>query len=101
MSEIREIKLPTKVVESVEQNPRLLVLYSQPKVGKTTLVSKLENALILDLELGTKYLNALKIEINSLEELQTVGAMIIKAGRPYKYIVVDTTSALEDMYSNV
>jgi len=97
MSEVKEIKLPTKVVESVTQNPNTLIIYSHPKAGKTTLLSKLDNCLILDLEGGSKYVNALKIEVNSLDELQQIGAAIVKAGKPYKYVAIDTLSALEDL----
>ena len=97
MSEIREIKLPTKVVESVTQNPSTLIIYSHPKAGKTTLLSKLDNCLILDLEGGSKYVDALKMEVNSLDELQQIGAAIVKAGKPYKYVAIDTLSALEDL----
>ena len=97
MSEVREIKLPTKVVESVTQNPSTLIIYSHPKAGKTTLLSKLDNCLILDLEGGSKYVDALKMEVNSLDELQQIGAAIVKAGKPYKYVAIDTLSALEDL----
>lgn len=97
MSEVREIKLPTKVVESVTKNPETLIIYSHPKAGKTTLLSKLDNCLILDLEGGSKYVDALKMEVNSLDELQQIGAAIVKAGKPYKYVAIDTLSALEDL----
>ena len=67
-----------------------------PKIGETTLLSELPNCLILDLEDGTKYLNALKIKLNSLQELYEVGEEIKKQGRPYKYIAVDTITQLEN-----
>ena len=92
-----EISLPTKVVQSEVRNPKLTIIYSPPKTGKTTLLSKLENNLIIDLEEGSKYLNALKMDVDSLETLQAVGAAIIKAGKPYKYVTIDTITKLEEM----
>ena len=43
-----EIKLPTKKVKSSTNNPKLMLMYSPPKTGKTTLLSKLDNCLIID-----------------------------------------------------
>lgn len=92
-----EISLPTRVVKSEVKNPRLMIIYSPPKTGKTTLLSKLENNLIIDLEKGSKYLDALKVDVDSLETLQATGAAIVKAGKPYKYVTVDTITKLEEM----
>ena len=92
-----EIKLPTKVIKSTTNNPKLMLIYSPPKAGKTTLLSKLENCLIIDLEDGAKYVDALKINVSNLNELQAVGAEIVKAGKPYKYVAIDTLTKLEEM----
>ena len=96
MSEV-EIKLPTKKVASTVKNPRLMILYSPPKTGKTTLLSKLDDCLIIDLEQGSSYVDALKLEANNLEELQNIGAAVMKAGRPYKYVAIDTVTKLEEL----
>lgn len=92
-----ELVLPTKKVKAVSMSPRKLVIFSKPKVGKTSALAALDNALILDLERGTEWLDAMKVEVNSLEELKKVGEAIKAKGRPYKYIVVDTVTKLEDM----
>ena len=92
-----EVKLPTELVMSEGQNPKLSIIYSQPKAGKTTLLSKLPNCLIIDLENGAKYLNALKVNVESLDDLQALGSAIIKQGRPYKYIAIDTCTKLEEL----
>jgi len=96
MSEI-EVKLPTKIVKSNTNNPSMMIIYSPPKTGKTTLLSKLDNNLIIDLERGTKYLDSLKIDISSMSELQAAGTAIVKAGKPYKYVTIDTVTKLEEM----
>ncbi len=96
MSEI-EIKLPTAVVKSTVNNPSVTLIYSQPKCGKTTLLSKLDNCLILDLESGSDYVDALKIKVNSLAELQQIGKQIVTSGKPYKYVAIDTITKLEEL----
>ena len=57
----------------------------------------LDNCLILDFENGSDYVEALKLKIDSLSTLKAVGQEIVKAGKPYKYIAVDTVTALEEM----
>jgi len=92
-----EIKLPTAKVDKSLVNPRIFLLYAPPKAGKTTLLSKLDNCLIIDLEKGSGYVDALKIEVNSLEHLQDVGSAIVAANKPYKYVAIDTVTKLENM----
>jgi len=91
------IILPTKKVKVERNNPKRLIIYSKPKTGKTTAFSGLENNLILDLENGSEYVEALKIKINSLQDLLDAGKAIKEANYPYKYITIDTVTALEDM----
>lgn len=91
------IILPTAKVAPDAQSPRNLIIFSKPKTGKTSLLSTLDNCLILDLEGGTKYLNAMKVEAKSFEEIREIGKAIKEAGNPYKYVAVDTITALEEM----
>lgn len=92
-----DIILPVKLVKSDTRNPKSFLLYAQPKCGKTTLLSKLENNLIIDLENGSDYVDALKVKASTIEELQAVGTAIVKAGKPYKYVTIDTVTALEEL----
>jgi hypothetical protein len=73
------------------------VIYSKPKTGKTTAYAGLEDNLILDLENGTDFVEALKIKVNNLQELLDTGKAIKAAGNPYKFVTIDTVTALEDM----
>jgi hypothetical protein len=91
------IVLPTKKVKAERQNPKRLVIYSKPKTGKTTAYAGLEDNLILDLENGSDYVEALKVKISNLQELLDAGKAIKEAGKPYKYVTIDTVTALEDM----
>lgn len=89
------IILPTEIIKSKIKNPHTMVIYSSPKIGKTSMFSKLKNCLIVDLENGSDYLSALKIKVKNLEEIKELGNEILKAKKPYKYIAIDTVTELE------
>lgn len=90
-----EIELPKKKVKVTNRNPRRLVIYSQPKMGKTTLISQLDDCLLIDLESGSDFVEALKVKVNNLQEFYTLGEKIKAEGKPYKYVAIDTIGALE------
>ena len=92
-----EIVLPTTMSPAVTKSPKNLLIFSKPKVGKTTLLASLPNCLLIDLENGSDYLAAMKLKANTIQELFAIEAAILKAGRPYDYIALDTITALEDL----
>lgn len=109
--------LPTKRKKATRKDPRVFILYGPPKCGKTTLISTLPNNLILDLEAGTEYLDAMSVNIigwqapegesaekatkrqkeEGLWYVTEVGKDVMKMGRPYDFITVDTATELEEM----
>jgi hypothetical protein len=105
------ITLPTQKVNASRKNPRKIILFGKPKIGKSTALANLDNCLILDLEGGTDYLDALKIDIIGEADKQQVEpivalkqvinsikeANIENKGFVYKYGAIDTISILEDM----
>tara|TARA_R100000544_G_scaffold29352_1_gene15717 strand:- start:278 stop:976 length:699 start_codon:yes stop_codon:yes gene_type:complete len=90
------MELPKEKVKASRKSPKNMIIYGPPKIGKTTMLSLLNNCLIIDLEDGSDMVDALKIKANSLAELQKIGSEIIKAGKPYKYVAIDTISKLEE-----
>ena len=85
------MELPTKVIKSTTVNPSLLTVFGQSKVGKTTMLSKLNNCLIIDTEKGTKYVDALKVQVNNSAELKNmVKALKGDEGTVYDYLALDT-----------
>lgn len=54
------------------------------------MLSDLDDCLIIDTEEGTKYLTALKTEVNSLAELKAVNAALKASPKRYKYGCLDT-----------
>lgn len=91
------IELPTTKIPAETQDPKYLILFGLPKVGKTTILSTLDNNLILDMENGSTYVDALKLKINNLKDLKEAIKAIKQAGKPYKYITIDTITAVEEM----
>lgn len=89
--------LPTEKIPAETQDPKYLILFGLPKVGKTTILSTLENNLILDFENGSTYVDALKIKVDNLQTLKDVVKAIKDASKPYKYITIDTITAVEEM----
>ena len=73
-----------------------MVIYGPPKIGKTTALSQLDDCLIIDLEDCSDMVDALKVQVNDLSELTEVGKAIMKDGKPYKYIAIDTITKLEE-----
>tara|TARA_R100000808_G_scaffold15993_1_gene36433 strand:+ start:7454 stop:8125 length:672 start_codon:yes stop_codon:yes gene_type:complete len=81
-------KVKRKVVST---NPSTLLLYGAPKVGKTTMLSVLDDCLIIDTEKGSRMIEGYIQEVNSREEL--INTLIeIKESKDvsYKYIAIDT-----------
>lgn len=92
----KEIILPDSIVKAKATDPTELVLFGKPKVGKTTALSLLEDCLIIDLENGSAYIDALKVSVNSLEELRAVCEAIYLREKKYRYIAIDTLTKLEE-----
>jgi len=97
-----EITLPTQKIKAAHQSPKNLIIFSKPKVGKTELLAQLPGCLLLDLEGGSDFVDAMKLQATSVEQIKAIGEQIKKhiaetGEAPYKYIAVDTVTALENM----
>lgn len=99
--------LPTEPITKKVVNPRRLVIFSQPKVGKTELASKLPNSLLIDVEDGSEFLTS-SIRINVIQEaikrdkhpitiLKQIREELSKGDTTYDYITIDTATGLENM----
>ncbi len=84
------MELPTKVIKSTTVNPSLLTVFGQSKVGKTTMLSKLNNCLIIDTEKGTRYVDALKVQVNNSADLKNTVRALKESGSQYDYLALDT-----------
>lgn len=105
------IELPTTKIKASRKNPKKIIIFGNPKTGKSTALSALDNCLIIDVENGTNFLDALKINVLELaksenkEPIAVLKSVIKKikeaneanGGYVYKYGAIDTVSALEDL----
>lgn len=96
------IVLPKEKVKARVENPRFLIIFGKPKSGKTTLASKLENNLIIDLEGGSEFLEALAVQARSVKDLGDIANAIRESiketgKKPYKYITIDNATRLEEI----
>lgn len=91
------VVLPTKKVAAETQDPKNLIIYGAPKVGKTTLLAELPESLLIDTEGGSSYVSAVKVKATTIPELTEVCKAILDAGKPYKFLILDTITALEEM----
>lgn len=92
-----EIVLPTERIAASKQSPKNLIIFSKPKVGKSTILAGLDNCLLLDLEEGSDYVAAMKLQARNVDDIREIGKKIKEAGHPYKYIAIDTVTALEEI----
>jgi hypothetical protein len=79
-------------------DPKITFLYGKAKVGKTTILSHLEDCLIIDVDVdGADYLKDVNaVKVSNIQELIQVITMLSKADAPkYKFLAVDHLSQIE------
>ena len=94
--------LPTTKVPATSTNPKYLIVYGLPKAGKTSALAQLDNNLIIDLEGGSKFIDALAIQARTISDLgeiaQAIRAKNAEVGHNfYKRITIDNATRLEDI----
>lgn len=96
------IVLPTSPIKAVSTNPKYLILYGLPKAGKTSCLAQLNNNLIIDLEGGSTFVDAMAIQCRTIQDLgeaaQAIRAKNSEVGHNfYKHITIDNATRLEDI----
>lgn len=96
------LTLPTTKIPAKSTNPKYLIIYGLPKSGKTSAVAQLENNLIIDLEGGSTFIDAMSIQCRTISELgeaaQAIRAKNEEVGKNfYKHITIDNATRLEDI----
>jgi hypothetical protein len=102
MSEF-EIVLPTEKSPPELINPTTLVIFGLPKSGKTEALSKLDDNFLIDVEKGSGFAEAMRISVDKNWDpmkksrwLRAVAKKIRDAGKPYKYVSIDTFSEVDE-----
>ncbi len=84
-------------------NPKFLILAGRPKAGKSTLMTALENNLVIDLEDGYQALSALVVQARSINDFAEIANALKEETKnndgkfPYRYITIDNATRLEEM----
>lgn len=96
------IILPTEKVPASSTNPSFLIVYGRPKSGKTSCLAQLDNNLIVDLEGGSTFMDALAVQARSVNDLgeiaQAIRAKNTEVGHNfYKHITLDNATRLEEI----
>lgn len=104
------IQLPTAPAPPSRISPKILILYSLPKVGKTEELSKLPGCLLLDAdEEGAAPYTCMKFNVYNSQDIKDVRKAIEEEGTkrhsagkrgeemfPYDFIAIDTIDKLEE-----
>lgn len=97
------MELPTTKTKPTEVNPLFSVFFGKPKSGKSTIAAALPDALLIDLEQGSHYLEALSVQVKNFEDLVDLKKSLHtewekKERKPvYTFGVFDTATALEEL----
>ena len=81
--------------KAISNNPKVMLLYGAPKVGKTTALSQLKDCLIIDTEQGANMVGGYIEEANNREELIKI-LQEAKEGHEYQYVAIDTIDKVAD-----
>lgn len=96
------ITLPTEKVKASVHNPRFLILFGKPKSGKTSCVAALPDSLLIDLEGGSQYMDAVAIQARTVQDLSQIAVLLrekkeASGQMPYKRIIIDNATRLEEI----
>ena len=96
------MELPEVRTKPKEENPRFMILFGKPKSGKTSCLAGLQDALIIDIDKGTDYVECMSVPINSMEDLKELKNVLIEKNKEkgtymYTYGIIDTATKLEDL----
>lgn len=96
------LTLPTSKVPATSTNPHFLIVYGRPKAGKTSCLAQLDNNLIVDLEGGSTFIDALAVQARSVSDLgeiaQAIRAKNSEVGHNfYKHVTIDNATRLEEI----
>lgn len=96
------LTLPTSKIPASTTNPKFLVLISREKVGKTSALAQLDNNLIIDLEGGSTFVDAMAIQCRTISDLGEAASAIRTKNKEvghnfYRHITIDNATSLEEI----
>lgn len=95
--------LPTEPKKPTSINPNVLLIYSAPKTGKTTICAQLPKSLILECEPpGASFVEANYVDLHKASEFNAALKAVHEApAGTYDYLIIDTVSRLSEWSETV
>lgn len=90
--------IPTTRQPATTREPRNILIYSKAKVGKTTACAKLPNALHVDTEFGSSFVECRRVQLTSSADAWELAERLpaIWKEAPFRFLVIDVVDTLED-----
>lgn len=89
------------IIKGIKRQPARVVIYGVEGVGKTTLVSGIDGALIIDTERGSHHCDCARVNVKTWRDLQQVYMEVLSSSKGgewgYKTIVIDSIERCEQM----
>lgn len=90
------MEIPKESRKAPRSEPRSLLIYAAPKIGKTSIVAQIPNSLLVEMERGgADAVDARVIEINNPNDLKPLFAQL-KDENDIEVIVLDTLSKMDE-----
>lgn len=84
--------------EKKRVNPKTMVIFSYPKIGKTSLMLELDDYLLVDFEEGGDMYDGNIFSIENVEDFSKLKKILEEGDTHFKYIILDTITS---MYLNI
>ncbi len=89
---------PNSIKKGVEREPRKIVLYGPPKLGKSTLASSAKNALMVPTEDRVSHIDVNKTDLaTSYDEILEIFDYLLHEKHTYERIIIDTLDEFEPL----
>lgn len=88
------MQLPTKKTKPPIDIGRItMMIYGDPKIGKSTFCSRIEDGLFCDLEDGLRYLETASVRCKSIDDVHEL-VNLLEYNQTYKTLIIDTVDRL-------
>ncbi len=88
--------LPTAPVKAKLINPKRMIIFGLPKIGKTTSIAGNPDTLVINFEDEVQTADGMVVYIKSYNDLIRLLKQIHAKGKPYKFGAIDTVTKLEE-----
>lgn len=89
---------PSKIKTGAEHEPRKVILYGSPKLGKSTLAGSTRDALMIPTEDRVSHIDCAKTDVvSSYDDVMEVFNYLLDGKHSYKRVILDTVDEFEPL----